>query len=122
MISVGPRMRLSRTLLAIPILVALALGGCGGSGSSGSQTTSSAGPATNRPRGLLRDPKVQACLRQQGITVPAGRRANRPPVSSAQAQKIRAALQKCGVMLPGGGGPPGGGGAPPARTTTGAAS
>ena len=86
---------------------------------------------------------MQACLKKQGVTVPSGRsrRPNgtrtapngTPPTSttpgspprnsrrggnSAQFQKLRAALQKCGVKLPTGppgGGPPGG--VPPASGT-----
>jgi hypothetical protein len=89
---------------------------------------------------VFSDPKVQACLKKQGVTVPDFRRGSGPPPSggngqppsgqppsggngqppsgqrprnggfgnSAQAQKLRAALQKCGVTLPNRGqnGPP----------------
>ena len=68
---------------------------------------------------MFSDPKVQACLKKEGVQVPDFRRGNgqppggqRPPGggvrNSAQAQKIREALQKCGVTLPNRGqnGPP----------------
>ncbi|HEY7619672.1 MAG TPA: hypothetical protein VH834_07865 [Solirubrobacteraceae bacterium] len=73
---------------------------------------------------------MQACLKKQGITIPTFRRpqngqppngqspnrqgqrpnGQRPNGNSAQFQKLRAALQKCGVTFPNGGGQ---GGAPP---------
>ena len=81
-------------------------------------------PPGNGRRGFLQDPKVVACLKQQGVTIPSGaargnggppngqngqpptrhRTADRRPAravrtapGSAQFQKLRAALQKCGV-------------------------
>ena len=75
-----------------------------------------------RRRGFLQDPKVVACLKKQGVTIPTRRRGDggppngqngqpptgtnrRPPSGqggpngpgSAQFQKLREALQKCGV-------------------------
>ena len=113
------------------LLIALCLAACGSSG-----TTSSAGAGTGAAqpgggqRGFLQDPKVVACLKKEGVTVPsrprggnggppggqngqppsgqdgqppAGQgRPNRRP-DSAQFQKLRAALQKCGVNFPNGG-------------------
>ena len=91
--------------------IAAVVAGCG-SGSSGS---SSAAPSAQRgPGAFARDPKVAACLKKQGVTLP--NRQSRPPGSgqrpnaagSARFQKLRAALQKCGVTPPraGQGGPP----------------
>ena len=112
------------------LLVALCLAACGSDANS--TTNANAGAGATRPgaarRGFLRDPKVVACLKKQGVTLPSGRRrgngglpnggpptgtdgqpptgTNRRPPSgqgapngpgSAQFQKLRAALQKCGV-------------------------
>jgi hypothetical protein len=111
------------------VLSVLFLAACG-SDSNSSSTASAAG--ANQPgnarRGFLQDPKVVACLKKQGVTIPSGRRGNggppngqppagtnrRPPSGqgapngpgSAQFQKLRAALQKCGVDFRGG--PPSG--------------
>ena len=107
------------------LLIATGLAACGSS-SSTSTNASAAAPAT-RPggrarRGFLRDPKVVACLKQEGVTIPSSPRgANAPPggdsgqsgrppsgqgrrnrrPDSPQFQKLRAALQKCGVTFPG---------------------
>jgi hypothetical protein len=111
----------------VSILVA-GLTACGGSSSgSNSASTSTTGQQANARPGAFSDPKVQACLKKQGVTVPDFRRGSGPPPSggngqppsgqrprnggfgnSAQAQKLRAALQKCGVTLPNRGqnGPP----------------
>ena len=99
--------------------VVLCVAACG-SGSNSSSTAANAGAAAGRPgsgrRGFLQDPKVVACLTKQGVTIPSGRprgnggptngqppagqpRPNRP--DSAQFQKLRAALQKCGVTFRG---------------------
>jgi hypothetical protein len=102
------------------LLIALLLAACG----SGSTTTTnaSAGDGASRPdgarRGFLQDPTVVACLKKQGVTLPSRprrgqgdappsgqSRPNRRP-DSAQFQKLRAALQKCGVDFRGG--PPNG--------------
>jgi hypothetical protein len=115
------------------LLIVFCLAACGSS-SSGSGTTSnaSAGASATRPgggrRGFLQDPKVVACLKKAGVTVPTrprganggppggqnGQRPNgqngQPPsgqgrpnrgAGSAQFQKLRAALQKCGVTFQG---------------------
>ena len=113
------------------LLIAVGLAACG---SSGTSTTSNAdaGAGAAQPgggqRGFLQDPKVVACLKKEGVTVPsrprggnggppggqngqpppgqdgqppAGQgRPNRRP-DSAQFQKLRAALQKCGVTFQG---------------------
>jgi hypothetical protein len=110
------------------LLIALLLAACGSD--AGSSTNAGAG-AGQRPgdarRGFLRDPKVVACLKKQGVTLPDRPRGGAgggsppscqggPPPSgqsrpdrrpdSAQLQKLRAALAKCGVAF--GGGPPSG--------------
>jgi hypothetical protein len=118
----------------IALVIALGLAACGGGSGSGSATNASANQQPNGRQGFLSDPTVQACLKKQGVTVPAGRRPNgggppngqapgggngqppnggngqppnggngRPPIgrrNSAQFQKLRQALQKCGVTLP----------------------
>src|SRR5438093_755158 len=109
-------------LRRLSILLALAglVAGCGSS-SNGSSTSST----QQRGRGFASDPKVVACLKKQGVTLPTRR--GRPPgangqrpggAGSAQFQKLRAALQKCGVTppQPGQGGP--GGGAPPTTSAS----
>jgi hypothetical protein len=108
------------------LVIALGVSACGSDSNSTSTANSGAGSAANRPgngqRGFLQDPKVVACLKQQGVTIPSRPRGNggppngrngqpptgtnrRPPsgqgapngAGSAQFQKLRAALQKCGV-------------------------
>jgi hypothetical protein len=101
--------------------LALAVAACGSSGSGSTSTTRQAAGAR---RGLFSDPKVQACLKKEGVQVPDFRRGDGQPPSgqrpdgqrppgggfrnSAQAQEIRKALQQCGVTLPSRGqnGPP----------------
>jgi hypothetical protein len=73
---------------------------------------------------------VRACLQKRGVTLPTFRRpqngqppngqppnGQRPNLNSAQFQKLRAALQKCGVTFPNGGGG-GNGGPPPSQGTS----
>jgi hypothetical protein len=106
--------------------LAVGLAACGDS-SSGSGSTSTTGQQANARQGLFADPKVQACLKKEGVEVPRFRRGNGQPPSggggqppsggngqpqsgqrppnggfrnSAQGEKIRKALQKCGVTLP----------------------
>jgi hypothetical protein len=133
--------------LAGALLIALFLAACG---SSDSSTTGNAGAgASQQPgggrRGFLQDPKVVACLKKEGVTVPSrpqgadggppGGQNGQPPTGtnrrppsgqgapsrrpdSAQFQKLRAALQKCGVTFrgrPPSGQPPQGG---PGTTST----
>jgi hypothetical protein len=120
--------------LVIALVIALGLAACGGGSSPGAASNANANQPPNGGRGFLSDPKVQACLKKQGVTVPSGRRPNggsppngqapgggngqppsggngqapnggngRPPGgqrNSAQFQKLRTALQKCGVTLP----------------------
>jgi hypothetical protein len=121
----------------------LGLAACGGGSSSTTSSTTTTGAQAGRGGFLsaARDPKVTACLKKQGVTLPSGRsrqgNGGRPPTrttpngtppagggrrfgNSAQFQKLRTALQKCGVKLPAG---PAGGGAPGGAgtgTTTGA--
>jgi hypothetical protein len=54
-------------------MVALAVSACGGSdaGSGASAGSASTQPARG-PGAALRDPKVQACLKKQGVTLPQG--------------------------------------------------
>jgi hypothetical protein len=124
--------RLVAAVGAVSVL-AFGLTACGDS-SSGSGSTSTTGQQANARRGAFSDPKVQACLKKQGVQVPDFRRGNgngppqngQPPTgtdgqppsgqqppnggfrNSAQAEKLRKALQKCGVTLPNRGqnGPP----------------
>ena len=125
--------RLVATVGAVSAL-AVGLAACGDS-SSGSGSTSTTGQQANARQGLFSDPKVQACLKKEGVEVPDFRRGDGQPPSggngqppsggngqppsgqrppnggfrnSAQAEKIRKALQKCGVTLPNRGqnGPP----------------
>jgi hypothetical protein len=129
---------LHHRLLSSVLLAAAALGlaACGGgsSGTNASSTTTNPGARSGGFFAAARDPKVQACLKKQGVTLPTGRFRGgngQPPArttpggaprnapngtppgrrfgNSAQFQKLRAALEKCGVQLPSG--PPGG--APP---------
>jgi len=86
----------------VPLLLAACALGVGACGSSDSASTTNASAAQggsgqrNGPGAVLRDPKVQACLKKQGVTIPSFRR---PPGS--------------GQRPPGGGGS-GGGQQPPA--------
>jgi hypothetical protein len=109
------------------LAIALCVAACGSDANT--STGASTGAAASRPggarRGFLQDPKVVACLKKAGVTIPAGRgrgsggppggapptgtngqpptgqgRPNRRP-DSAQFQKLRTALQKCGVTFPG---------------------
>jgi hypothetical protein len=112
--------RPARFVATVGAVSALAVGltACGDS-SSGSGSTSTAGQQANARQGLFSDPKVQACLKKEGVEVPDFRRGDGQPPSggngqppsgqrppnggfrnSAQAEKIRKALQKCGVTLP----------------------
>jgi hypothetical protein len=123
---------LNRVLLAaLAAAVILGLTACGGSSSAkagASASTTPAVPGRGGFFGAARDPKVAACLKKQGVTLPtgraprpngtppAGRPRNRAPRGGAflqRFQKLRTALQKCGVKLPTRpfNGPPGG--APP---------
>ena len=116
------------------LLIALCLAACG---SSSSSTTGNAGAGASAAqpgggrRGFLQDPKVVACLKKAGVTVPSrprggnggppGGQNGQPPSGqgtpnrrpdSPQFQKLRAALQKCGVTFrgrPPNGQPPQGG-------------
>jgi hypothetical protein len=120
--------------VGVAVVIAFSLAACGGDKSAGSASTSTQQQA-NGQRGFLADPKVQACLKKQGVTLPSRRRGNGPPPNGgngqpptgtngqpparrnfAQAGKLRKALEKCGVQLPSGGpnGP-----APQGGTTTG---
>jgi hypothetical protein len=113
------------------LLIALGLAACGSSDSGATSNASATRPAGAR-RGFLQDPKVVACLKKAGVTVPSRPRGSdggppsgqngQPPSGqngrpkrrsvSPQFQKLRAALQKCGVTFqgrpPSGQPPPGG--------------
>jgi hypothetical protein len=113
-----PRIRPATRFVAAAVLIlllSLAVAACGGDSSSAS--TSTAGQQGNARGALFQDPKVQACLKKQGVTGPRWRPAPKwpPPTgtngqppgppggtrrNSAQVQKLRKALQKCGVTLP----------------------
>jgi hypothetical protein len=108
------------------LVLALSVAACGSdpTPSSSANAGAGAGQAGGARRGVFQDPKVVACLEKQGVTIPSGRRRNggppngqpptgtnrRPPSGqggpngpgSARFQKLRAALQKCGVDFRGG--------------------
>jgi hypothetical protein len=142
----APRPTFLRPLAAgVAVLgLALALAACGGSTPANAPT--STGPGGQRGGGFAaaQDPKVQACLKKAGATLPSfgGRRPGAGPPATgtqtaprrpagatprapggpgrdpAQFAKLRAALAKCGVTLPDRGpGGPGGGPAAPATTS-----
>jgi hypothetical protein len=125
---------------ACTLILALGLTACGG-GSSSSSTAAQAQqqgqPGRNGRGAFLQDPKVQACLKKQGVTIPTFRRPQngqapngqprngQPPSGQApngqrrnrnngDFEKLRAALQKCGVTFPN---PGNGGGPPPGQGT-----
>jgi hypothetical protein len=135
----SPRQLARAAALTGAATIALGLAACGSSSDSGSaSTTSTTGQQANGQRNIFSDPKVQSCLKKQGVQVPDFRRGNgngppngqppsgqggppptdtngQPPSggngqppngggfgNSAQAQKLREALQKCGVTLPSG--------------------
>jgi hypothetical protein len=105
--------RVVSTVGALSLVLGLAA--CGSS-SAGSASTSTTGQQAGARRGLFSDPKVQACLKKEGVEVPDFRRGNGQPPNgqppsgeappnggfrdSSQGEKIRKALQKCGVTLP----------------------
>ncbi len=96
---------------------------CGGDSPSTTSQAAQQQPG-NGGRGFLQDPKVRACLQKQGVTLPALRRppngqppsgqppngqppnGQRPNRDSAQIEKLRKALRKCGVTLGNGNGAP----------------
>jgi translation initiation factor IF-2 len=126
------------------LVVVLALAACGGGSSTNASSTTGAGAGAQRPGGgflaAVQDPKVQACLKKAGVTLPsgggpgrpggpagAGTRTAPPPQTGTTARppagvnggprgnpgqfaKLRTALAKCGVTLPNRG--PGGPGGP----------
>jgi hypothetical protein len=132
----SPRQLARAAALAGAATIALGLAACGSSSGSGSaSTTSTTGQQANGQRNIFSDPKVQSCLKKQGVDVSQFRRGNgqggpppdgqggppptdtngQPPSggngqppnggglgNSAQAQKLRKAMQKCGVKLPSG--------------------
>jgi hypothetical protein len=108
---------------ACTLILALGLTACGGDSSSSSSAGSQQGQGGG-PRGFFQlDAKTRACLKQQGVTLPTGRRPpdGQPPNGQRRNrnrgdfEKLRAALQKCGVTFPNRGN---GGGAPPNQGTT----
>jgi hypothetical protein len=105
-------------LSALVIVLCVAACGSDSNPSSGANTGAGATQPGNGRRGILQDPKVVACLKPQGVAIPGRPRPGngQPPASgrgrpnrrldSAQFQKLREALQKCGVDFRGG--PPNG--------------
>ena len=98
-------------------VIALALGAaaCGSSAGPTASTAAAGRPGFGGRFALLRDPKVAACLRKQGVQLPARQRRLGPPPAvttprprrpfnragfGARFAKVRQALQKCGVTLP----------------------
>jgi hypothetical protein len=126
-----------RIASACTLIVSLGLTACGGDSSSSStaaQAQQQGHPGRNARGAFLQDPKVQACLKKQGVTIPTFRRPQngqqppngqppngQPPSgqrrdrNNGDFEKLRAALQKCGVTFPNRGN---GGGAPPNQGTT----
>jgi hypothetical protein len=140
----SPRRLARAAALAGAATIALGLAACGSSSDSGSaSTTSTNGQQANGQRNIFSDPKVQSCLKKQGVDVSQFRRGKgqggpppdgqggppptdtngQPPSgqggppptdtngqppngggfgNSAQAQKLRKAMEKCGVKLPSG--------------------
>jgi hypothetical protein len=90
----------------LPALLVVGLAGCGG-GASPAATTQ-----PQRRGFVFNDPKVAACLKEHGVQAPRRPRGQfrrppagqaprqRPPGGSARFQKLREALQKCGVNPP----------------------
>ena len=90
------------------LLIAVGLTACGSSSTTSTNANAAAGatqPGGRARRGFLQDPKVVACLKKEGVTVPSRPRggSGRPNgrTASPQFQKLRAALQKCGATFPG---------------------
>jgi hypothetical protein len=124
----APRITPPRLLLLVAaVLVIAGLAACGSSSDPVSTTGSAAAQQPGARRGIFSDPKVQACLKKAGVALPQFRRGNgrpqggggeqppgggsgqpgngqRPPGGgfrdSHEFQKLRDALQKCGVTLP----------------------
>lgn len=124
----------ARTLALPPLLLALAVAGCGGDdASSGGGSAPQGGPRGGGMFAQLTD-EQRSCVEQQGVQVPAGRPGGNgggtrtaPPAPPADGgtrtmprdgrgpggadfEKLRAAMERCGVELPQ---RPQGGGAPP---------
>ncbi len=121
-------------LSTLAVIAVLGLSACGGSSGDAQGDSGSAGSSSGRQNGggpfaALQDKKVQACLKQQGVTVPTapagGQQPNgngqppsgygppqngQPPSGDGQrpqggfgggfSDELRAALKKCGVDLP----------------------
>ena len=96
---------------AAVMLVALAVVGCGSSSSTSSPSNASANASATSASG--RRAAIEACLKKQGINLPqrppgAPRRGGRGLFggggaggpNNPNAQKIRQALQKCGINFP----------------------
>jgi hypothetical protein len=118
-------MHARRFLSLTIVLLALATvaAGCGSS-SKGSSTQSAQSAQRRGGLRFARDPKVVACLKKQGVTLPARQQGRPRPNGSgagagaARFQKLRAALTKCGVTLPQPGQVPPGGGPPPTTSAS----
>jgi hypothetical protein len=96
------------------VFVSLGIAACGSS-SGGASTAGAARPQGGF--GAQLTAAQQACIKKQGVTLPSGRRGGRPPTgtngapptgrppgggnaNSAQAKKMRAAFQACGIQRP----------------------
>jgi hypothetical protein len=116
-----------RVLLALmPLALALALAACGSASPKANKTaakspsTTPSGAAAGRAGFLRNDPKLAACLKSHGVTLPTFHRpanGGAPPAGGgffgggggapgggfARNPKLRSALQACGAHFPAGG-------------------
>jgi len=69
-------------------LLAVGLAACGSSDSGGSATATNASARAGGARGFASDPKVAACLKKAGVTIPTGPRngGGRPPGTGTNGQ------------------------------------
>ncbi|MET7960542.1 hypothetical protein ABZ356_30370 [Micromonospora zamorensis] len=101
-----------RQMLAIPILLALALAGCGAGGDDGggvataggakSSATASGAPVGDSDRQL----DFARCMRENGVDMPDPEAGGRPGFrfgGDVDQQKVQAAMEKCRDKLPNGG-------------------
>jgi hypothetical protein len=110
--------------MAMLAVAVLGVSACGSSSNAAQTTTNGSQAGGGRRAGFFQSPTVRACLQKQGVTLPnrrpgAGRsfgNGRRPPRrppqgqrNSARFQKLRAALQKCGVQFRAPGQAPNGG-------------
>ena len=101
-----------RQMLAIPVLLALALSGCGAGGDDGggvataggakAEATASGTPVSDHDRQLA----FARCMRENGVDMPDPEAGGRPGFrfgADVDQQKVQAAMEKCQDKLPNGG-------------------